>query len=54
MKLYLSRSALEHNRFLNYSWHIALVSSKEILVNDKQNLPVLDWNLIPMPIGEEG
>jgi len=42
MKLYPSRSALEHNIFLNYIWQIALVSSKEISVNDKQNLSVLD------------
>ena len=42
MKPYLFRSALEHNSFLNYGWHITLVSFNEILVNSKQNLPVLD------------
>jgi hypothetical protein len=48
-KLYQSRSnqelpiALEYNNLLNYSCFIALISSKEILANNKHNLlAVLD------------
>ena len=47
MKLYLSRStqrlqmALEYNKVHNYSCSIALVSSEEILANDKHNLSTL-------------
>ena len=48
MKPCLSRSnqelsvTFEYNGLLNDSWYIALVSSKEILANDKQNLSVVD------------
>jgi hypothetical protein len=42
MKLYLSIYALEHDRFLNYSWYIALITSKEFLASNKQNLSLLD------------
>lgn len=42
MKLYVSIYALEHARFLNYSWYIALITSKEFLANNKHNLSILD------------
>ena len=42
MKFHLSTYVLEHDRFLNYSWYIALITSKEFLASNKQNLSIPD------------